>query len=126
MTQKDNIFLTDSRYIEAVNSYLTIDDEIAVCDIRKLSNFEYESYFTGSKNVGFEEGYVTYEDYKAYLLTYRIDNLVETEHLIELNRFVKDEEEIENCKKACLITDNAYEYIKGFIKPRSIRKRNSY
>jgi Xaa-Pro aminopeptidase len=47
-----------------------------------------------------------------------VDNLVETEHLIELNRFVKDEEEIENCKKACAITDKAFNHIKGFIRPR--------
>lgn len=62
--------------------------------------------------------------YKSYLITYRVDNLVETEHLIELNRFVKDEDEIDNCKKACLITDKAFEHIKDFIKPRTNRKRN--
>lgn len=46
--------------------------------------------------------------------------------LIEINRFVKDEDEIDNCKKACLITDKAFEHIKGFIKPRSNRKRDCF
>ena len=72
----------------------------------------------GCENVGFEEGYVTFEMYKSYLITYRVNNLVETEHLIEVNRFVKDENEIDNCKKACEITDNAFQYIKEFIRPR--------
>ena len=45
--------------------------------IRNLRN----QYFSGCKNVGFEEGYVTYDKYKNYLITYRIDNLVETERI---------------------------------------------
>ena len=126
LTSKENIFITDSRYMETVNSFLTIEDEIIAYDLRELTKFEYESYFDGCHSVGFEEGYVTYEMYKAYLVTYRVDNLVETEHLIELNRLVKDEEEIENCKKACLITDKAFNHIKKFIKPRTNRKRDCF
>ena len=84
--------------------------------MRGLSKYDYESYFSDCKSVGFEEGYVTYEAYKSYLANYRVDNLVETEHLIELNRVVKEEDEIDNCKKACLITDKAFEHIKEFIK----------
>ncbi len=122
LTSKENIFLTDSRYIEAVNSYLTIDQEIVAFDVRDLSTADYESYFNDCENVGFEEGYVTYEKYKKYLATYRINNFVETDGLIELNRFVKDEEEIENCKKACLITDKAFDYIKEYIKPGQTEK----
>ena len=45
--------------------------------------------------------------------------------LIELNRFVKDEDEIENIKKACLITDRAFEHIKEFIKPGITEKEIS-
>ena len=32
VTRKENIFITDGRYVEAVNSVLTIDDEIIVVD----------------------------------------------------------------------------------------------
>ena len=87
MTLKDNIFITDSRYIEEVNSYLTIDQEIAVYDMRCLSHHDCEQYFSGCKNVGFEEGYVTYEKYKNLLVTYRIDNLVETERTYRIKSF---------------------------------------
>ena len=60
---------------------MTVDQEIAVYDIRSLLKSDCEQYFSGCKNVGFEEGYVTYDKYKNYLITYRIDNLVETERI---------------------------------------------
>ncbi len=116
ITPKDNIFITDSRYIESVNSSLTINQEITTYDIRNLNRVDFENIFEGSEGVGFEESYVTYEQYKFLLQTYRV-NLVETDKLIELHRMVKDEDEIDNIKKACLITDNCFDYIKDFIKP---------
>lgn len=114
ITPRENIFITDSRYLEAVNSFLTLDQEIVAYDIKNLNKYDYENFFSDCENVGFEEGYVTYEMYKAYLQTYQV-NLVETEGIIELHRMVKDESEIENIKSACLITDKCFEYIKDFI-----------
>lgn len=107
---KENIFVTDSRYIESVNRNLTISDEIIAYDAKNLNKYDYESIFMTNDNVGFEESYVTYEKYKNYLHTYQV-NLVETEGLIENARVVKDEEEIESIQKACEITDKAFEYI---------------
>ena len=37
LTRKENYYITDSRYVEAVNSTLTVDDEIIVCDVKNLS-----------------------------------------------------------------------------------------
>lgn len=123
ITPKGNVFITDSRYLEAVNSYLTIDQEIIAYDVRTLNKYDYEGFFVSCENVGFEESYVTYEMYKAYLRTYQV-NLVETEKIIELHRMVKEEEEIDEVKKACLITDRCFEFLKEYIKPRNDRKRN--
>lgn len=122
---KGNIFITDSRYLEAVNSFLTIDQEIVAYDIRSLNKYDYESFFAGCENVGFEEGYVTYEMYKAYLRTYQV-NLVETERIIELHRMVKEEEEIDNVKRACMITDRCFEHLKDFIKVGMTEKEIAY
>ena len=94
---KENVFITDSRYIESVNHKLTLDDEIIAYDSRNLSKYDYEGFFMLDENVGFEESYVTYEKYKKYLHTYQV-NLIETEGLIELHRIVKEEDEIENIK----------------------------
>ena len=116
ITQKDNIFLTDSRYTESVNSILTLDDEIIVYDVRDVSKEDYENFFMFYENVGFEEKYVTYEKYKLYMQLYKANLLVETEGIVENHRTVKDEEEIENVKKACEITDKCFEYIIKYIK----------
>ena len=67
LTLRENIFITDSRYVEAVNSILTIDDEILVNDIKNLSKEDYASFFMFCENVGFEEKYVTYAEYKDLL-----------------------------------------------------------
>lgn len=112
---KENIFITDSRYTESVNRKLTIDDEIVVYDSRNFSKYDYEAIFMGSENVGFEEKYVTYENYKKLLQTYQV-NLIETEGIVENQRIIKDNNEIECIKKACSITDRAFEYIVKNIK----------
>lgn len=112
---KENVFITDGRYIESVNRKLTIDDEIIAYDSKKLTKYDYEGFFMLCENIGFEEKYVTYENYKKYLQMYQV-NLVETEGIIENQRIVKDDDEIEKIEKACQITDKAFEYIIKNIK----------
>lgn len=108
ITPKENVFITDGRFIEQVNQYLTIDSEIVCVELKTLTPYDYKAYFEGCENVGFEERYVTYENYKNYLQTYQI-NLVETEGIIEGQRIVKEEYEIQKIKRACAITDKAFE-----------------
>ena len=112
---KENVFITDSRYMESVNHKLTIEDEIIAYDIRDMSKYDFEGFFMACHDVGFEEKYVTYEIYKKYLQTYQV-NLVETEGIIENHRIVKDEEEIGLIKKACEITDNTFQYVKKILR----------
>ena len=116
ITRKENIFITYTMYIEDVNRVLTIDDEIIVADIRDVSEEEAENFFVFCENIGFEENYVTYEQYKKLKRRYRINNMVETENIIEKQRMIKDEEEIENIKKACEITDNCFKHLLEYIK----------
>ena len=77
---------------------------------------DYENYFLFCEKVGFEESYVTYEKYKQIMQLYKINELVETEGIIEKQRRIKDEEEIANIKKACEITDNCFTFLKNYIK----------
>lgn len=122
-TRKENIFITDGRYIEEVHNTLTLFDEIVVYDVRGLTRDDYENFFMFCENVGFEENYVTYAKYKEYMHKYKINNLVETENMIEKQRMIKDAEEIENIKKACQITDECYSYILNYIKPGMTEKQ---
>ena len=116
LTRKENFFITDGRYVEAVNSTLTIDDGIIVVDSRDISKEDYENYFLFCTNVGFEENYITYAKYKEYMYKFRINNFVETENIIEKQRAIKDQKEIDYITRACNITDKCFEYIISYIK----------
>ena len=67
---KDNIFLTDRRYVEMLNSQLTLDDEIIVYNVKDMIPMDYENIFMFCENVGFEENYVTYAQYKEFIRKY--------------------------------------------------------
>ena len=116
ITRRENVYITDGRYMEVVNNALTIDDEIIVYDFKELTKEDYENFFTFCENVGFEEANLTYARYKEYMHKYKINNFEETEGLIEKLRIIKKDEEIDNIKKACIITDNCFEHIRKFIK----------
>lgn len=116
ITRKENIFLTDGRYVEEVQNILTIDDEIIVHEFKEYSKDEYENFFLFCENVGFEEEYVTYAEYKEFMHKYKVNNLQETEKFIEKQRMIKDEEEIRKIRKACELTDKCFEHLLEYIK----------
>lgn len=116
ITRKENIYLTYTMFVEAVNSILTINDEVIVMDYRDITKEDYENFFLFCENVGFEENYVTYEGYKQLKQKYKINNLTETENIIENQRVIKDEEEIGKIKKACEITDECFSHLLNYIK----------
>ena len=109
ITPKENMYITDGRYIEHVHSILTLFDEIIVYDASDLSKEDYENIFMYCENVGFEEHYISYAEYKEYI--------------IEKQRMIKDDEEISNIIKACNITDDCFKYILSYIKPGMTEKQ---
>ena len=123
VTRKENIYITDGRYIEYVQSILTIEDEIIVYNITDVSSDDYENFFMFCENVGFEENHVTYAKYKEYMHKFKINNLVETENIIEKKRAIKDDEEIKNIMTACEITDECFSYILKYINPGMTEKQ---
>ena len=123
LTRKENIFITDARYIEQVHSILTLFDEIIVYDVHDVSKDDYENFFMFCENVVFEEYDISYAKYKEYIRKFKIHNFVETEHIIEKQRMIKDEEEISNIEKACEITDNCFNYLLTYIKPGMTEKQ---
>ena len=123
LTRKENIYITDGRYIEDVHTTLTLYDEIIVYDINDVSKDDYENFFMFCENVGFEEYDISYAKYKEYIRKYKINNFVETEHIIEKQRMIKDTDEISNISKACEITDNCFSYMLDYIKPGMTEKQ---
>ncbi len=63
-----------------------------------------QSIFMFCENVGFEENFVTYAEYKELLQKYRV-NLMETEKYCKSQRVIKEEKEIQYIERACDITD---------------------
>ena len=126
ITPKENIYITDGRYIEDVNSVLTIADEIIVMDIRDISIYDYENFFTFCENIGFEENNLTYAKYKDYKQKYKINNFVENDNIIEKQRMIKDAEEIQNIEQACKLTDKCFSYLLEFIKKGMTEKEIAY
>lgn len=116
LTRRENVYITDGRYLETVKNALTIEDEVIVYDVKELSKEDYENFFIFCENVGFEENHLTYAKYKEYMHQYKINNFEETEGLLERLRIIKKEEEIASIKKACKITDECFDYIRKFIK----------
>lgn len=116
VNRRENIFITDSRYIEQVNNTLTLEDGIVVVNIKDLSLEDYENFFIFCENVGFEESHVTYAKYKEYMHKFKINNFEETEGIIEKQRMVKEPDEIANIKRACEITDQCFDHLKEYIK----------
>ena len=123
LTRKENIFITDGRYMEYVSSIITPFDDIVVDDQKNISKDEYENFFLFCENVGFEEGYLTDKKYKEYIRKFKINNFVEAEELLIQLRMIKDDDEIANIKKACEITDNCFEMLKNYIKPGLTEKQ---
>lgn len=123
LTRKENVYITDSRYIEYVSSVLTPFDEIVVDNYKNISKDEYENFFMFCENVGFEENYVTYAKYKEFMHKYKINSLVEAGCLISQLRCKKDDEEIRNIKTACEITDKCFEFLLKYIKPGLTEKQ---
>ena len=124
ITRKENIFLTYTMFLESVRKTVTINDEIIVADFRDVS--EYENFFLFCENVGFEENYVTYKQYYYLKQKYKVNNLSETEDIIEKLRAVKDNEEIYKIKKACEITDKCFNHLLEFIKVGKTEKEIAF
>ena len=116
INDKDNIFITDARYIEDVNSTIIISDEINVRDQANISENEYISFFANCPRVGIEENYISYSKYQNLVRIYRLKEAVETNNLIEKMRTIKDDNEIAKIRRACEITDNCFTHLLEYIK----------
>ena len=116
ITDKENVFFTDARYIEEVNNTITIDDEIIVIDLANISENDFLGFFENCNKVGIEENDITYSKYQKFIRLFRLKDTVETGNLIEKQRMIKCDEEISNIRKACEITDNCFNHLLNYIK----------
>lgn len=123
ITRKENVFITDGRYIEDVSNIITPFDEIVVDEQKNISKDDYENFFLFCENVGFEENYLTYSKYKIYKQKFKINNFIEAEEIVINLRLIKDSDEIASITKACEITDDCFNMLLKYIKPGMTEKQ---
>lgn len=115
ITQDKAYFITDFRYTEQAKEQAQGFEVI----IHKLGIYHEVNEIIkreGLKTVGIEANQMNVSTYSK--ISEEFDTLlVQTSGLVEKIREVKDEEEIAIMKKACEITDDAFEHILTFIKP---------
>ena len=116
VSKKQNVYFTDSRYIEEARLELK-----GAAQLQKINGSLFKIIADtcldiGLKRIGFEERYLPYAEYK------KIDeglgkkaDLIPTHSLIEELRLVKDQQELEKIRKAIQITGQALRFIKDFI-----------
>lgn len=114
VTQKAQYLLTDSRYSIAARE-ATVDFEIvetreAFVEIAKLLKKE------GVSQVGFEDG-VTYAEFQTMQHQLAGLTLHATTSFIETQRQIKSPSEIATIKKACAISDQAFNDLLKFVEP---------
>ncbi|MFZ3580441.1 M24 family metallopeptidase [Virgibacillus sp. DJP39] len=115
ISKNDTLFLTDFRYTEQANEQAT---EFTIVEHKKSIVEEISNQLDklDVSRVGFEKDHMTFATYEIYNKTIQKD-LIPVSGLVEKIRLIKNNEEITILKAAAKIADDAFEHIKGFIKP---------
>ena len=118
VSEKENIYFTDSRYTEEVKTFLKGNTKLRECNGAAFKGIVQESLNLGLKKVGFEERYLPFAEL-AKIKEYVSGSfdLIPTHSIIEEQRQVKDKEEIIKLREATRITALALEYIQKFLVP---------
>lgn len=114
ITEEKNFFITDFRYVNQASKQCEGFEILKHTNDRTLYDILNE---LGLKNLGFEDTFVTvsqYNDFNDKLMGISLKPLRDT---LDKLRMIKDQDEIEEIKKAAQIADEAFEYICEVIKP---------
>lgn len=115
ITPKEQIFLTDFRYMEQAAKqavgFNVVEHKQSI--IKKLAELIDERDLA---KVGFEEDDLTHQTYKAYAKEINAE-LVATSGILANIRMIKTEAELEVMEQAAAISDQAYDHILSFVKP---------
>lgn len=121
LLQKDMLYIvTDGRYIEVANNVCKKIENAVVANI--LDKEAIINLLKG-KSVSIEADNITVNRLEKMKEDFGFNQIIPTSNIIEIIRSVKKENELENIRKACKITDEAYRYIKGYIKAGMTEKQ---
>jgi len=115
---KENIYFTDSRYVEEASIFLENNSKLKECNGSVFKHISESISNLELKNIGVEERYLPFAEFTKIKEYSRGNfNLIPTHSIVEDKRQIKDAQEIAKLKKAAQITFLALEYIKQFIVP---------
>jgi len=115
---KENIYFTDSRYIEEALVFLKDNATLKECNGYVFTHIAQAAVKLGLKNLGFEERNLPFAEFVKVKEGARGKfNLIPTHSIIEDKRQLKDSQEIIKIRKATRITALALEHLKQFIVP---------
>jgi len=118
VSEKENIYFTDSRYTEEAGASLSGNIKLKQCSGSVFKQIAETSLGLGLKKLGFEERNLAYAEFikiKEYA-NGRLE-LIPAHSIVEDKRQVKDPREIQKLKQATQITAMAFEHIKKFLVP---------
>ncbi|MDD5692014.1 MAG: aminopeptidase P family protein [Candidatus Omnitrophica bacterium] len=118
VSEKGNIYFTDSRYTEEAGSFLKDNAKLKECNGPVFKCIAQAGLELGLKRMGFEERHLAFAEF-AKIKEYSKGSfeLMPTHGIIEDKRQVKDKQEIAKLKKATRITALALRHIRKFLKP---------
>jgi Xaa-Pro aminopeptidase len=116
ISKKNNVYLTDSRYLQEAKLKLNSNFSIKKINGSVFKILAGVCVKLGIRRIGFEERHLPYAEYK------KIDEelgkkgeLIPTHNMVEEARQVKSQEELKKIKRAVRITIGAFKFIKDFI-----------
>ncbi|MCI2105190.1 MAG: aminopeptidase P family protein [Intestinimonas sp.] len=122
VTAHENFYFTDSRYIEAAQAAVT-DAQVSMPQPGTNYHKMVQSILNrcGIKTLGFEENYMTVDEFNRYRDALSAD-LIPAGKLLTGLRACKDEEEITRMTQAQRIAERALDEILAFIRPGMTEK----
>ncbi|CAH1191499.1 Xaa-Pro peptidase family protein [Paenibacillus sp. JJ-223] len=116
ITQEQAWLVTDFRYVRQAEQQ-AMEFEVVQHGGEPLEFIREKLSTAGVKKMGFEKHHVPFADYEAYERTFAGIELAPTGNVIEKLRGIKDEEEQRCIRKAIEITEQAFAFILGVMKP---------
>ncbi len=118
VSEKENIYFTDSRYTQEAKAFLKNNARLKECNGSVFKHIAEAVLDLGLKKVGIEERYLPVAEFaKIKEHTKGGFDLIPTHSIIEDKRQVKDAQEIAKIRKATRITALALEHIQKFLVP---------
>ncbi len=115
VSAKENVLLTDFRYIEQAaieaENFKIVQHGPSVMDSIKETVFD-----MGITRLGFENDFMTYQTFESAKQRLTGTSLIATNSIIENLRMIKNEDEIQSLLKAADIADKTFEHIVQYIK----------